>query len=288
MQSQTTLASIGANDRITLYGLADLGNYFIMRFPTFSADDLRRFFSERLIGTLGELKGALGSTATSTVWRKLRQLEYLTSYSHRGAYYTLRTIPRFDQHGLWQHRSVRFSRHGNLITTCQALVDQSPAGLNASELDALLGVECKRALLQLFNDGQVKRRKFEGVYVYLARDLSNRRCQQGARTGKATREAMGLSAGANPEEVCAAMVLFFSVLDEKQRRLFAGLESLKHGYGGDRFVAEWLGLDPHTVAKGRRKLLEGEVLPGRVRREGAGRKSAEKKRLKSSPRSNDS
>lgn len=78
------------------------------------------------------------------------------------------------------------------------------------------------------------------------------------------------------------MILFFSLLDEKQRRLYAGLEAVRLGYGGDRRVAELLGLDSHTVAKGRRELLSGEVDRVRVRRRGSGRKSVEKKRLKSS------
>jgi len=30
------------------------------------------------------------------------------------------------------------------------------------------------------------------------------------------------------------MVLFYSLLDEKQRRLYAALESLEWGHGGDR------------------------------------------------------
>ncbi len=248
-----------------------------MRLATFSAEDLRDFLSRHLIATLDELKVALGSTATSTVLRKLRELDYLSSYSHRGAYYSLLGIARFDEHGLWQHRSVGFSRHGNLIATCQVLVDQSPAGMNAKELDALLGVECKRALTQLFNDAKLERRKFEGAYVYLACGAKRRRAQELVRAGKLTSDTLGISSSANPEEVRAAMVLFFSMLDEKQRRFFAGLESLKRGYGGDQFVAEWLRLDAHTVSKGRRELLEGEVLSGRVRRKGAGRKATEKK-----------
>ena len=58
-----------------------------------------------------------------------------------------------------------------------------------------------------------------------------------------------------PEELRAAIVLFFSVLDEKQRRLYAGLEALKTGRGGDARIAELLGLDGGTVARGRRELL---------------------------------
>jgi hypothetical protein len=75
--------------------------------------------------------------------------------------------------------------------------------------------------------------------------------------------------------------LFYSLLDERQRRLYTGLEALKVGHGGDAQIAELLGIDPGTVARGRQELLSGEVTPGRVRRPGAGRKATPK----GSPRS---
>jgi hypothetical protein len=83
-------------------------------------------------------------------------------------------------------------------------------------------------------------------------------------------------------ELKAAIVLFHSLLDEKQRRLHAGLEAYKLGYGGDEKVADLLGIERHTVAKGRRELLGGDISTGRIRRAGGGRKSQEKKRPKSS------
>ena len=49
-----------------------------------------------------------------------------------------------------------------------------------------------------------------------------------------------------PEELRAAIVLFAILLDERQRRLFAGLESLKCGWGGDRRIATLLGIDSST------------------------------------------
>ncbi len=45
------------------------------------------------------------------------------------------------------------------------------------------------------------------------------------------------------------------------------------------------GMDPHTVAKGRRELLAQEVEVERVRKAGGGRKPVEKKAPKSSPES---
>jgi hypothetical protein len=80
-----------------------------------------------------------------------------------------------------------------------------------------------------------------------------------------------------PDELRAGIILFFSLLDEKQRRLYAGMEAAKLGHGGDQKIAGLLGLDPHTVAKGRLELLGGSVERGCVRNAGAGRKPVEKK-----------
>jgi hypothetical protein len=52
------------------------------------------------------------------------------------------------------------------------------------------------------------------------------------------------------------------------------------GWGGDRRIAKMTGLDVHTIAKGRRELLEleGTELTERIRRPGGGRHPVEKKR----------
>ena len=88
-----------------------------------------------------------------------------------------------------------------------------------------------------------------------------------------------------PDETKAAIILFFSTLDEQQRRLYAGIESMRLGHGGDRRIAELTGLDVHTIAKGRSELLERDVHVERIRRPGAGRPALEKKHRKSSTRS---
>ena len=66
------------------------------------------------------------------------------------------------------------------------------------------------------------------------------------------------------------------MLDEKQRRIYAGLESLKIGYGGDRQIADLFGIDPHTVAKERSQLLSQYFEQDRVRKKGGGRIFTEK------------
>ncbi len=109
-----------------------------------------------------------------TVYRRLKSLSYLASYSQRGKFYTLPNIPDFNDMGIWSHQRVYFS---------------GEAGVKRAQL-----------LLQ---------RQWRKLVE------------------------LGAAGSALPvDEVKAAMILFFSLLDEKQRRLYAGLESVRLGYGG--------------------------------------------------------
>jgi hypothetical protein len=230
------------------------------------------------IATLPQLKQLFGTEADITVFRKLKELSYRTSYSHRGSFYTLDEIARFDEQGLWSFDSVWFSRHGTLVATAEDSVTQSHAGYFASELEDLLHVPVKEPLLQLVAQGRVSRRTISGLYLYCAAHSRMREQQLRARQALLDQVAASASnpAGNVSDELRAAIVLFASLLDEQQRRLYAGLESLQ--LGSDRQIAELLGLDPHTVAKGRRQLLTRDVETDRVRAVGGGRKPVEKKR----------
>jgi hypothetical protein len=90
------------------------------------------------------------------------------------------------------------------------------------------------------------------------------------------------------DELKTAILLFYSLLDEQQRRLYAGLEALKLGRSGDRQLAELLDLDPHTVARGRHELMNQDVEVERARRIGGGRKPVEKNSRNSPGHRNDS
>jgi hypothetical protein len=162
------------------------------------------------------------------------------------------------------------------------LVEEANAGYTASELQAVLSVEVKEPLLQLYRRKRIDRQELGGVYIYFSREPGRGREQRLRREGRPAaweRQESALGVERSPE-LKAAIILFYSLLDEQQRRLYAGLEAHKVGYGGDRKIAEFLGLDVHTVARGRGELLGGQVERQRVRQAGGGRKSAEKKRRK--------
>lgn len=243
----------------------------IMKPTRFSAQPLESLLHDTKVATLPQLKAALGTPVDLTVFRKLSALPYRTSYSHRGAYYTLDTIAQYDELGLWSYHDIHFSRHGTLLDTAATLVDRAPAGYLIDELDAVVQVATKDALRQLVQRQQLSRRECEGRYLYCAFARERRQQQWAARQAQQRPE----------DEWQAAIVLFYSLLDEQQRRLYAGLESLEWGHGGDQRMAQLFGLDPDTVARGRQELLSGQVLRERVRRAGGGRPRAEKKRLKS-------
>ena len=255
-------------------------NMLIMNTPKYHLQALREFFEQHKIATLDQLREALGNPARCTVFRKLTDLQYLSSYSHRGKYYTLRSIARFSEQGLWSFRTVWFSRFGNLLQTCQAFVHHADAGYSASELKDILQVKTKHALTQLVRGGRLARETFDSVYVYLSaqKDVANRQIQ--ARKVLLQQSPVCWMV-ANPDlatdEARALLVLFCSMLNEKQRRLYAGLESLKLGHGGDAHIASILGMDPHTVAKGRKELLNADLsATDRIRAPGAGRPAQEK------------
>ena len=253
-----------------------------MRPLAFRSDALRTLLLRNRIATLDELKQALGTSVDVTVFRKLKPLDYLTSYSHRGRYYTLREIVHFDDRGLWSHAEAWFSRFGTLLATAEKFVHRCPRGYFADELAPLLHVEVQDALHQLAQQERVARQIVSGRYLYTATEPTVQRRQLMARRSV---EVLPTVVDASvlevaPEEVKAAILLFYSLLNEQQRRLYAGLESLKLGRGGDRQLADFLDLDPHTVARGRQQLLVQDVEMDRARRAGAGRKPVEKKRPK--------
>jgi hypothetical protein len=257
-------------------------NYNIMRPSLYDPKTLRRYLLRHKSASLSELKRALKTNVDLTVFRKLKSLGYLSSYTHRGGYYSLHEIARFDDSGLWSHKAVWFSRYGTLLTTVEIFVGHSPQGFFANELADTLHVEVHDALRQLVQRGRLRRTEVGGLYLYTSIDPALHRQQlrtrQAAQSVPVIANASALQV--SPDELKAAVVLFYSLLDEQQRRLYAGLESIRLGHGGDTMLADFLNVDAHTVARGRQQLLDQDVASGRTRRQGGGRIPTEKKRPK--------
>ncbi len=252
--------------------------------------DIRKIqetLKENKIATLDQIKASIDSSSTMTVFRRLKEIGYLSSYSHRGKYYTLYDQVIFNELGLWSFKSVWFSKYGNLMVTAKQFITNSKSGYTANELEKILNVELKHTLLKLFNENKIYRKKLSGVYIYFSQEREKQKQQIAFRIAAKPAISIIESMEINEpyHELNAAIIIFFSLLDEKQRRLYAGLESFKIGHGGDTKIANLLGLDAHTVSKGRRELFGGDIDTQRTRGKGAGRKRVEKKPQKSSKKS---
>lgn len=234
----------------------------------FHASTILQYLKVKKIAVLDDLKRVTGTTVSMTVFRKLKELRYLSSCSHRGKYYTLESIADFDESGLWRIGTILFSKYGTLLDTVERFVCQSEAGMTSVELREILSLEVKEQLMQLWVETRLSREVFDGLYVYTSPESTRRQQQLLSRKQKASRD---VSSSSFEQEIKAAIILFNSMLDEKQRRLYAGLESLKQGRGGDVIIARLLDVDVHTVAKGRAQLLKADVETSRVRWSGAGR-----------------
>jgi len=258
-----------------------------MKKEKYHSKELKRLLVKNKMATMVEMKEAMGTTVDATIFRKLRELFYLRSYSHRGKYYTLPEVVRFNDQGLWSCRGVHFSKQGSLLNTIAHHVDYSISGYFEHELESLLHVGIRVAILKLLTDNRISRQKVSERYLYCSPRMKKRKRQCSDREKQqaiadAALEPMGLEVLF--QEGKTLVELFVGLLDEKQRRLYAGLESIKLGHGGDQKIARLFGMDMHTVAKGRKELWSGEIETDRVRRVGGGCTFLEKKRRKSSPR----
>ena len=72
------------------------------------------------------------------------------------------------------------------------------------------------------------------------------------------------------------MHCYYSNLSEKDRRPYAGYESLNIGWGGITYIHSVLGIHRSSIRKGQKELLDIEVFAeielGKQRRKGGGRK----------------
>jgi hypothetical protein len=105
-----------------------------------------------------------------SVRRFLVQTGYYSSFTHNGGWYTLRSIPRFANDGLWFYDDIGFSKIGSLTSTLIHLIQRSPSGMTAEQLGEKLRCRCHSVLVQLFRQGRLQRQKMGRSHVYLAID----------------------------------------------------------------------------------------------------------------------
>ena len=126
-------------------------------------------FKENMVMTIDHLKQATGQPRES-ILRDMKSIGYYSSYNGRGKYYTLDSIPEFDDLGLWKYRNAYFSIRRTLLDTAEYLVNVSNAGCTHDELRRMLGIEIHNSLFQLTMSGKIARHQVNGQYVYFGEE----------------------------------------------------------------------------------------------------------------------
>jgi hypothetical protein len=249
-----------------------------MRPEEYNTSKLVKLLEKERILSLDRVSEALGRPSRVTVFRKLAQLGGRASYSHRGGYQTLDRLAEYDDNGLWDFHGVRFSRQGTLLQTIVHMVEHSREGYFASELQALLQVRVHNALAHLYGAKLLRREQHADQYLYVSTAGGAEQLERRSGAIQHAHERESGSVAEMPGEMRESMRLLLTVLNEKQRRLYLGLESIRLGHGGDAAISRMSGVNAKTMALGRRQLQDGDITAERIRKAGAGRPPVKKKR----------
>lgn len=169
--------------------------------PLKQHQSLISLFAQKPCWEIKPLADCIGYS-TRSVQRFLAELGYINSFSDNGRWYTLSSIPRFNQDGLWFYEDIGFSQSGNLTNTLVDLATASPAGMTAEELGEKLRCRCHSVLVQLCRRGRLRRQKIGRCHRYFA-----------ATDESASEQLQVISAQAKNAELLPAEIAVFVLVE---------------------------------------------------------------------------
>jgi hypothetical protein len=209
---------------------------------------LHKLFRIRPVARLSGLRKALQTPSRTTIFRVLRSVGYLTSYSHAGRYYTLERIPQFDERGLWHYRQIGFSWQRTLRATLVHLVETSPTGQTHEELQDVLHLRVHNTLRLLVRARELKRKSFQDAYVYLSA-----KPKRAARQWAARQQCVPPPAPEelNPARIIDVLVDLIRHPDDESRAVSQRLRAGGHTVTPEQIEAIWAHYDLKKTAHSR-------------------------------------
>lgn len=136
-----------------------------------SAEQIHPLLLKNTIMSLKQLRAELQDRPRSSLFRDLKKLDLISSYTHTGQYHALTRLAKFDEDGLWFFQDVGFSRYGTLKSSLVHVITHSPAGMTHRELRTLFRVEVQKPLTALVSSNAVARQLLPSrIHVYLSAD----------------------------------------------------------------------------------------------------------------------
>ena len=137
---------------------------------------LAELFKRKKCYTIEQLSQRLNYSLIS-IRRFLKVIGYYSSFTNNSKWYTLRSIPSFDNNGIWFYQDIGFCKHGNLNQTIGRFIDKSFQGLTAKDLFNILSVPCHPVLNQMYKKEKIDRFNTSAGFVYLSVSESKKRLQ---------------------------------------------------------------------------------------------------------------
>ncbi len=138
--------------------------------PSESKKALRKYFCKNFIADINQLFHIFQTTSRMSVFRRLKLIGYITSFTDAGRYYTLDSLPTFDSSGLWFYKGVGFSKFGTLKATVIEIVHFSVSGITPNQMLHVLKIRVPNtlhnALHGLVKEQQISRHRLEGLCLY--------------------------------------------------------------------------------------------------------------------------
>jgi hypothetical protein len=134
-------------------------------------------FQDNMVMTIDNLKLETGQPRES-ILRDLKSIGYYSSYNERGKFYTLGSMPEFDDFGLWKYRNAYFSIRRTLLDTTEYLVNASNAGCTHDELRRILGIGIQNTLYQLTTSDKITRKQVGAQFVYFGKEENDEQLER--------------------------------------------------------------------------------------------------------------
>ncbi len=136
-------------------------------------NQIRKLLQSEKVMSLKQIRHKIPDRPRSSLFRDLKKVELLTSYSHSGQHHALKSRVKFNRNGLWFYDQISFSKYGTLKNTLVQIISNSPAGMTHKELKNLLHIQVQNPLTHLITTFLLQRRSLaDKVFVYLAQEDS--------------------------------------------------------------------------------------------------------------------
>ena len=137
-------------------------NSTIMGHSTSFATKIDKLLRTNTVMTMPQMCQALNGRSRTSVYRDLKKVPLITSYSHSGQYYVLKSMAKFNLHHLWFFNDIGFSSHGTLKASLLPLITRADLGMTQKELKALLRIPVQNTLADLIKSQLVSRTLLTG------------------------------------------------------------------------------------------------------------------------------